>query len=236
MKKIFFAMMLTVAALGLTSCGDDEHMDSHLTYYPEITVNGDDVVQVELGNAYVEQGATAILNGEDVSDGVVISSDVDDSKAGIYTVNYEYTNADGFSSSTSRTVVVCNPNITTDISGTYTVATNSYRDYNGTLVSFGGYEVTVTQAYPGIFYVSDLLGGYYDQRLGYGSDYAMTGYIALDADNSVSLLTSNVAGWGDSATGWADGSYDAATGKISYVVNYASVMDFYITLTKQTGE
>ena len=88
----------------------------------------------------------------------------------------------------------------------------------------------VTKAAPGIFYVSDMMGGYYDQKAGYGSSYAMTGYFQLLADNSLVLLSSSVEGWGDSATGFKDGKYDPATGEISYVVNYATSMDFVITL------
>lgn len=73
----------------------------------------------------------------------------------------------------------------------------------------------VTKAAPGIFYVSDMMGGYYDQKAGYGSSYAMTGYFQLLADNSLVLLSSSVEGWGDSATGFKDGKYDPATGEIS---------------------
>lgn len=237
MKKILFlALMLSMTAAGFTSCSDDEEFtDSRITYYPVLEIQGDDFVQVPIGTAYNEQGCKATLNGEDYSSNVVTSGTVDASKAGLYYITYTATNADGFSVSATRTVAVCDPTIATDMSGTYTLQAGSHRDSHkddGSVVTtaFSGYTVKVTKAAPGIFYVSDMMGGYYDQKAGYGSNYAMTGYFQLLADNSLVLLSSSVAGWGDSATGFKDGKYDPATGEISYVVNYATSMDFVITL------
>ena len=75
------------------------------------------------------------------------------------------------------------------------------------------------------------MGGYYDQRAGYGSDYAMTGYFALNNDNTITALTADVAGWGDSADE-INAAYNEATGEIDLEVAYAGSMIFYITLTK----
>lgn len=236
MKKIMLAMMLGVATLGLTSCNDDNDAttDSRLTYYPELALKGDATVQVPVGTPYEEQGASAILQSEDVSRDVTISGTVDNNQIGVYTVTYSHTNVDGYTTSIDRTVVVYDPAITTDISGTYTVAdgTNRYYQTDSITTAFSGYTVTITQAAPGVFYVSDLLGGYYDQRAGYGSSYAMTGYVQLLADNTIHLLSSSVAGWGDSATGWTTGTYDEANATIRYAVNYAGDLDFNIILTK----
>lgn len=228
--------MLGMATVGFTSCSDDEELtDSRITYYPVLEIQGDDFVQVPIGTSYTEEGCKATLNGEDYTSKVVTSGSVDTNKAGLYTITYSATNVDGFTVSTERTVAVCDPSITTDISGTYVVQTGSKRDYykdDGTTTTsaFSGFNVTVTQAAPGIFYVSDIMGGYYDQGVGYGSAYAMTGYFQLLADNTIQLLSSSVSGWGDSATGFENGKYDPSTGEISYVVNYVSTMDFSIIL------
>lgn len=236
MKKIlFFALMFCMGTVGFTSCSDDEELtDSRITYYPVLEIQGDDFVQVPIGTSYVEQGCKATLNGEDYSSNVVTTGSVDVSKAGLYYITYSATNVDGFTVSASRTVAVCDPSITTDISGTYTLQGGSYRNYYSdsgtTTTAFSGYTVKVSKAAPGIFYVSDIMGGYYDQRARYGSSYAMTGYLQLFEDNTLELLSSSVAGWGDSATGFKDGKYDPATGEISYVVNYVSTMDFVISL------
>lgn len=234
MKKIlFYTLMLCAGMTGLTSCNDDEDQltDSRLTYYPVLELNGDEVVTVPVGTAYNEQSCTATMQGEDCSSKVVISGAVDTNTIGLYTVYYSLTNSDGFSSSTSRTVIVYDPTITTDISGTYTVQEGTYRNYNGKLTAFAGYTVDIEKVAPGIFYVSDFLAGYYDQRAGYGENYACTGYMNLNSDNTLKLLSSSVAGWGDSLEKLDNGTYDPATGEVNFTATYVS-MDFVVKLKK----
>lgn len=224
--------MLCLSMTTLTSCNDDNDQltDSRLTYYPVLEIQGDDFVQVPIGTSYTEQGCKATLNGEDYSANVKTEGSVDSNKAGLYYITYSATNADGFTVSATRTVAVCDPTITTDISGTYTTQDGSYHNHNGTNTNYAGYSVKITKAAPGIFYVSDFLGGWYEQRAGYGSAYAMTGYFQLLADNSLVLLSSYVAGWGDSADYCEGATYDPATGTISYVVGYAGIMAFNVIL------
>lgn len=64
MKKILFlALMLSMTAVGFTSCSDDEEFtDSRITYYPVLEIQGGDFVQVPIGTAYTEQGCKATLN------------------------------------------------------------------------------------------------------------------------------------------------------------------------------
>ena len=233
MKRIFiYCLILCMTGVGLASCNDDndELTDSRLTYYPVLTLNGESFVQVPIGTAYKELGCKAVLNGEDYTSKVVTSGTVDPNKAGLYTITYSATNADGFSKSTSRTVAVCDPSITTDMSGKYTVAEGTHRVASSGETPYSGFAITVRKDAPGIFYISDILGGYYDQRAGYGASYAMTGYFQLMADNSVQILSGDVAGWGDSYSDFTDGKYDPATNTISYVVTYAG-MEFHVILT-----
>lgn len=234
MKKIFlYGLMLCMSMVTLTSCNDDNdtYTDSRLTYYPVLEIVGDAFVQVPIGTSYNEQGCKATLNGEDYSSNVKTSGSVDPQTPGLYTITYSATNADGFTVSTSRTVAVCDPSITLDISGTYTTQEGSFRNYGGsTITNFSGYTVKISKAAPGIFKVSDFFGGYYDQRAGYGSSYAMGGYFQLLADNSLVQLSSYVPGWGDSTDYCEDAVYDAASGTISFRVGYAGVMEFTIIL------
>ena len=233
MKKILlYGLMLCLSVTALTSCNDDNDQltDSRLTYYPVLEIQGDDFVQVPIGTSYTEQGCKATLNGEDYSANVKTEGYVDSNTPGLYSITYSATNADGFTVSATRTVAVCDPTITTDISGTYTTQDGSYRNSSGTITNYAGYSVKITKAAPGIFYVSDFLGGWYDQRAGYGSAYAMTGYFQLLADNSFVQLSSYVAGWGDSADYCEGATYDPATGTISYVVGYAGFMAFNVIL------
>ena len=232
-KTILYSLFLILAFPLLVACNDDDDQlsDSRVTYYPVLTVQGDEFVIVPIGSSYTDEGCTATLQGEDYSSHVEASgiSDIDTNQAGLYYVTYTAVNADGYSVSASRTVAVCDPSITTDLSGSYTLQEGSYRLSKGVKTAYSGYNVKVSKAAPGIFKVSDFLGGYYDQRAGYGSNYAMTGYIQLLADNTVKILSGDVPGWGDSYTDFQEGKYDPATKTISYVVTYAG-MEFHVSM------
>lgn len=235
MKKLaLYSLMLSFVLLGFTSCNDDEDMltDSVVTSYVNLHMQGDGFVQVPIGTSYTDAGCTADVAGEDVTSTIVTTGldEVDVNKVGLYYITYSATNKDGFSATVSRTVAVCDPSITTDLSGVWTGMPGTKRVTSSGEVPYPGYSIKITQAAPGIFYVSDYLGGYYDQRAGYGSAYAMKGYVQLLADNSLEILSGDVPGWGDSYDDF-EGSYDPVTGTISYVVVYAG-MDFNVVLSK----
>lgn len=206
-------------ALGFSSCNDDndELTDSRLTYYPVLEMAGDEIIEVPIGTAYVEPGCTATINGEEVA--VDIAGAIDSSTPGIYYITYTATNEDGFSKSVSRTVAVCDPTITTDISGAKTLQNGSWRWYKDAYISYEGYTVKITKAAPGIFYVDDMLGGWYRDRANYGKNYAMAGYVQLLADNSLVGLSALVPGWGDTYNSF-EGSYDPATDTATWMVSY----------------
>ena len=231
MKKIFlYGLLFFTASLGLTSCSKDQHTDTRVTNYIVLTINGDEVVYVNAGDTYVDAGCKAEAAGQDVSDKIVTTNPVDTKVIGPYTVTYKATNEDGFSSSASRTVFVG-----TSLTGS--VATGSYRQtYNsdGTpkaQVAWSGFDIDMLTDGSGKYWVEDLLGGYYEQRAGYGSAYSMKGFLQVNADNTVDLVGGgDVAGWGDHYDDFKDGKYDPATKTISYDVVYAG-MDFNVILT-----
>lgn len=239
MKKIFlYGLMFGMSVFGLTSCNDDndELTDSRLTYYVNLEMQGDAFVQVPIGSSYTDAGCKATMNGQDATSRIVTTglNSIDVNTAGLYTVTYSAVNDDGFPASVSRTVAVCDPSITTNIAGTWTTQTGTQRIYaTGTVTPFPDYSIKITKAAPGIFYVSDLFAGYYEQRAGYGGSYACKGYLQLLADNTLVCLSNGVAGWGDSLDeGTFSGSYDPATETLTWQEDYAGSMTFYITLNK----
>lgn len=74
---------------------------------PAITLNGNQIVSIILGNPYNESGATAIDNKDgDVSSKIKISGNVDTSKEGVYLITYTVQDAKGNSSEEHRKVIV----------------------------------------------------------------------------------------------------------------------------------
>lgn len=235
MKKIFGLFALALVAAGFTSCDYDSDDDSYVTHYVNIEITGGSTYLVPVGSTYTDPGYTATEGTEDVTSKVVVGGDeVDGNTVGVYNVTYSAANIDGFSSSTSRRVLVYDPSITTDISGTYTVeSAQRFRFSTEATTGYSGNEVTVTKLANGMFAFSDMLGGYYAQKPNnYGSSYAMSGTAKLNADNTLELLTSYVPGWGDSADYCHDFVCDPTTGKISFAVGYAGAFEFTVVLQK----
>ena len=236
MKKIYLFGLLALGMLAFSSCNDDkdELTDSRLTYYADLQMQGDEFMLVPVGSSFVDPGCTGTLAGEDITSKIVIegADEVDPNAVGFYYITYSAVGSDGYPASVTRTVCVYDPTVTTDISGEYAVQAGSYRYWfsSGATVAFSGYPVSIDIVVPGIFYISDMMGGYYDQRAGYGSRYAMNGYLQLTQDNEIIALSGLVPGWSDSYDEFYDGSYDPETETVTYDMDYAGSMQFHIIL------
>ena len=225
-------MLFAVVALLVTSCGDKEtEGKSRFTYYPTIELEGDTYLVWDKGTPFVDPGYVSTMNGEDVTAEVMISGTPDVNKSGIYTMTYTTKkNDDGFDASASRTVVVLDPN--SAVEGFYLTQPDSYRTYNGNEVAFGNaFEILVIDNGDGTLYVDDLFGGWYCQRSGYGTKYAMGGTISLAADGTVGLISSLVPGWGDGLDDLT-GSYADGVFTVDAVYN-KNTMHFYQTWVKE---
>lgn len=224
--KLLITMAFVGIAMIFNSCTDDSTEGlTRITYYPELTLEGDKTLYLDKGASFTDPGYTAILNGEDVSDQVEISTNLNTNKSGIYTISYSIVNADGFSSSASRKIIVTDPNDA--IEGIYYTDPESYRLYNGAQVAYGNsFTILILNNGDGTYNVDDLLGGWYCQRAGYGSDYAMQGIISVSADGSIEMLASYVPGWGDTATGMTDGKFEDGT--ITWNLEYTDYPFFFI--------
>ncbi len=223
--------MFCATAFGFTSCNDDNDQltDTRVTNYILLTVNGDEVVYVDANSTYTDEGCAAEAGGQDVTSKVQTINPVDTKTIGPYIVTYRATNEDGFSSEAYRYVYVGSP-----LEGT--VADGSYRQtYNGdgspkAQVAWSGFNIEMLTDGNGLYWVEDLMGGYYEQRAGYGSRYAMNGYLQVNADNTVDMVGGGgVPGWGDAYDEFANGVFDPETNTISYCVTYAG-MDFNVIL------
>ena len=252
MRNIFKTLATGLVVMAaMTSCTNDPDGLTQITYYPVFTLEGGDVYTIGVGETYSEPGFTAIEGTEDVTNKVSVSiADIDGNPVSaistaeptLYTVTYSAVNADGFSASTQRTVFVYDPTVTTSIAGTYstdmeaTIYKNNGKTFADRAAYYGNTDqctgIEFTELAPGIYYVNDIFGGWYEQIRGYGKSYAMTGYLCLNGDNTISLMSSYISGWGDSLDYIEDGKYDPATGQISYSLSYAGQIFMDIVLNK----
>lgn len=230
-KNYLYLAMFALVAMFATSCQEvtTEGM-TRITYYPQLTLEGETQVILDKGSQYVEPGYSALLNGEDVTEDVDVVSNVDASTSGVYSVTYSIVNADGFASTATRTVVVLDPNDA--VEGFYYTDPESYRIAAATGLYGGEFEVLILNNGDGTYSVDDMLAGWYAQRAGYGMNYAMQGIIAVAEDGTISLLWDYVPGWGDSSDGMTDATFDAATKTINWNVGYAG-MNFVVTMSKR---
>lgn len=230
-KSILFASLLALAAPTLlTSCSDDESEGkSRFTYYAILEMNGDAYVTSPLGQAFADPGCVATMAGEDVSDQIITTGDVNTGKLGFYTVNYSVTNPDGFSASASRTVAVVDKN---NFASTY-YGESQY----GTRHYFHA-PITITDQGDGTFLINDVLGGFYSYGRypgydAYGYDFFCDALLALNADNTLSLV--ETGDWYFSqypvTLPEGNGTYDPATGEIEMLLDFDGD-PFYVKLTK----
>lgn len=247
MKKIYlFGLLMACLLLGFSSCNDDndELTDSTLTYYVDLHMLGDEFMIVPIGSTFVDPGCTGTLYDKatgvtnDATDQIIVDGDVDPNTMGFYYITYSAVGGDGFVSSVTRTVCVCDPSVTADMSGTYnTDMEASVYGANKNPFSYyaAGYGytnqctgITFKQIAPAFYEVNDLMGGWYDQVRGfhdmYYEDYGpigcMTGYVSLDKENNINLVSSYIDAWGDALDYIADGKYDPETETISYFASY----------------
>ncbi|MCR5131585.1 MAG: DUF5012 domain-containing protein [Prevotella sp.] len=230
-KNIFYTILLALGVITLASCDKDTEGLSRITYYPVLELAGDTYMVIDKGSTFTDPGYTATLDGEDVSDQVVVTSNVNTSQSGVYTVTYSIVNSDGIAANSSRTVVVLDPNDA--VEGFYLTSADSYRLYNGAQVAYGrSFEILIIGNGDGTYSVDDLLGGWYCQRAGYGTNYAMSGVIAVADDGTVSLVDSYIPGWGDGLMGLS-GTFNADSKSFSIMAEYVSGMQFYQTWNKE---
>ncbi|MEO6869174.1 MAG: DUF5011 domain-containing protein [Ginsengibacter sp.] len=127
MKKRYSILAFAIGMIAfISSCKKDTIINTHdnigiskVTYYANISVTGNLVMSVIKGNSFTDPGVKAEAGGQDVP--VTTTGSVNTNQVGLYTLNYTAVNADGFSSSANRTVVVIPsaelPGV--DLSGTY---------------------------------------------------------------------------------------------------------------------
>lgn len=130
MKNIYKIACAFVLLGGLSSCelfeapNDTENVQELLITFPEIILTGDAYVTLSVGDSFDDPGAAAALGVEDVSDQVVVTSDLDVNIPGVYSITYTISTTNELGSEStvvaSRFVSVIDQDVSgTDLSGSY---------------------------------------------------------------------------------------------------------------------
>lgn len=228
MKKLFlYGLAFGMMTLGLTSCndGEDQLTDTRVTHFAELTLLGDTYIEINAGDPYTEPGFTATENGEDISDRVVVTGQVDPNTGGIYNPTYTVSNVDGFAVSDSRTVMVFDKNSL--VSAYYGESQYGARHYYNAPIS-------ISSLGGNYYLISDILGGFYaygryPQYLG-TLDFLLDAVIQLNDDNSIDLVQFGDWYWGSDVPELLNGSYDPSTGTVLFEMDFGA--PFTVTLTK----
>lgn len=249
MKKyiyIILSVLLTGFAVSCqkTSAG----MTEVISYFQ---MYGASTMYLGVGDEFVDPGYQELEGGGKVMttvydmNGEVVPA-VDTSEPGFYTVTYSTTNDQGIYFEKSRVVYIYDASVTETL-GNFKVdgEASIYRNNGGTYAqNAAAYAeqgrttddspiITFKQVVGNIYSVSDLLGGWYTSIQGrgplyvanYGSSYAdyfdMKGYVTLNADMTISLMSSTIRCWGDGLDYIDAAVYDPESKRITYDWSYA---------------
>lgn len=111
---------LTVLTGLLFACQPDKSTEdiSGITFFPVITLKGNQWEQVTVGTKYADPGVDVKEGEADIT--AKVTGAVDEATPGVYTLRYDAVNKDGYSSTEYRYVGVIDPAVKTiDITGAY---------------------------------------------------------------------------------------------------------------------
>lgn len=232
MKKYISLLAVPALALLMGACSKDTENTTWVTYYPQMTVEGDLYLNWEAGRAFQDPGVTVVMNGEEMSaDLVTVSTNMDlnNPQPGFYTITYGFTNPEGIVAQATRNIAVYPAS--DPVVGYYVTDAKSTRSGSEAYAAGKFFPIKVT-ASNGAYAVNDLLAGYYDLGRGYGSNYALAGVLSIGAGGTITLDSWKACpSWPDNPVeDFGNASYDAATKTFHWIVDYAGTpFDVYIT-------
>jgi len=212
MKKIF--LILLVATFMFSSCKQESLGVAKVTTYAIMTLNGNADLFWPLNTAFVDPGCKAVEGTTDISSKIAVSSNVDATKGGKYTMTYKVANSDGFFASVTRTVYVYDA--TSAQNGYYSSSIKRTTTTTGAVINRGPYNILVFGVGSGNIWVEDLLGGYYYYGASYGIAYAGTAVLKVNADNSLTVVKSYSLAFGAASACvlYAASTWDPAAKKL----------------------
>jgi hypothetical protein len=229
MKNIIKIMIVALATITFAGC-DDITTDgvTRITYYPKLTLLGDNPLLLNKGETFTDPGANGIMNGEDITSQIVTSGSVNTNVSGFYSIAYSAVNADGFSATVTRKVAVVDPNsFASAYFGESKISNNAARHYFDA-------PINITDNGNGTYTIDDLVGGFQFWGLNPGFepnyDFHLETIVRLNG-NAVEAVSYGSWYWGATGKDLQAGTYDSVTGTVSLTVGYGANI-ITVTLTK----
>ena len=226
MKNMKYIIILFSFVFVLASC--EKQYESYVkeTPAPEMELIGTNPMVIFKGTPYEEPGihAIEISNGDTTELTYTVLNEVNVDVTGTYKLQYEVTNSDGHNFYISRNVTVVSFtgfDIFEMPSGTYDgIRVN--RDAGG--------DVVINKLAPGVYQISDLLAGYYDQYVGYGPSTAAPAILVINEDGVMRSELGYAPGFGEAVHG-VDFVFDEANNVLSYFATFSDGFNFEVRLT-----
>lgn len=227
MKKLKYSILLIAAVFMLVSCEKD--YDSFIiaeTPAPVMELIGSNPLVLFKGTPYEDPGIHAfeIVNGDTTELTYEILNEVNVNVTGTYKLQYKVTNSQGYNFYISRNVSIVS------FTG-YDVFEIPSGTYDGIRVNrgFGG-DVFINKLAPGVYQISDLLAGYYDQYVGYGPSTAAPAILVINEEGNVRSELGHAPGFGEDVY-IENFAFDEANNVITYKAFFEDGFNFDVQLT-----
>jgi len=227
MKILKYILVVMFFSAILSSCEKEyESYITKVTPAPVMELIGGNPIVLFKGTPYVDPGIIAMqIVGNDTTELTYeIVNDVKVNVPGSYKLFYKVLNSEKVPFYISRRVNIVS------FTG-YDVVELPVGTYNGIRVNKNkGGTVQLKKLATGVYQISDLLAGYYEQYMGYGPDYGAPGILVIDEDGSIRTELGNTAAWG--AVEGTNFAFDAATKVLTYKAMLVDVnFSFDVKLT-----
>lgn len=189
MKKNIIIILAVALSLLAVSCKKESAGVTRITYYPTITLKGDNPFVMSKGGSFNDPGYAAEMNGQDVTAQVKVdASGVDTSTPGVYSVSYSMVNADGFPSTVTRDVYVVNPGAIDNVyAGECWMGARHYYDL----------PIVISLYQEGVYLIDDLCGGFYcyGRYPGYEPTYDFHADTLFSLDDDGNIIVVAAGSW-----------------------------------------
>ncbi|HLP52899.1 MAG TPA: immunoglobulin-like domain-containing protein [Chitinophagales bacterium] len=200
-NKIELALVFaTVILLMVTGCKKEDTPSKVMTVSrPVITLNGPAIVSLNVGESYVDQGATYLDTLYGDNGNITTTTQVNTSEEGFVIVRYSAFNKYGFEGTATRLVAVTTISDALDISGLYARTSN-------------GAEANVTKLGRGVFQTDNVSGA--------ASGGTATAFFMFKGDSTIVMPDQYLPAFSASAA-FVDPVYDftASPPNYSYVID-----------------